>query len=189
MEDILGIVVVILVYAFVLRGKNKGKKKKNSKGAVKNPAGRGADRAAAFRQAFSEIPPASAPVQEGERRPAQIRTKLEEEMHAREAEGKVSGRPERERRGVDGETPPEKRARPGMRFVDVLPNRMRDAGEGEDPCHVGAASREEDVFAPRETDRRKEEALARDVLRGVVMSEILMRPHERAALRRAKRRM
>ena len=91
MEDILGIVVVILVYAFVLRGKNKGKKKKNSKGAVKNPAGRGADRAAAFRQAFSEIPPASAPVQEGERRPAQIRTKLEEEMHAREAEGKASG--------------------------------------------------------------------------------------------------
>ena len=54
---------------------------------------------------------------------------------------------------------------------------------------MGAAPREEDVFAPRETDRRKEEALARDVLRGVVMSEILMRPHERAALRRAKRRM
>ena len=46
---------------------------------------------------------------------------------------------------------------------------MEQAGEGEDPCHAGAAPFESDV------------------LRGVVMSEVLTRPSERAALRRMKR--
>ena len=55
---------------------------------------------------------------------------------------------------------------------------MEQAGEGEDPCHAGAAPER-----PPMDDETKET----DVQPGVVMSEVLTRPSERAALRRMKR--
>lgn len=64
---------------------------------------------------------------------------------------------------------------------------MEQAGEGEDPCHAGAAPER----PPMDDETREEDvqraAFASDVLRGVVMSEVLTRPSERAALRRMKR--
>ena len=66
---------------------------------------------------------------------------------------------------------------------------MEQAGEGEDPCHAGAAPKRpslDDEDEPMETDTRRA-AFERDVLRGVIMSEVLTRPSERAALRRMKR--
>lgn len=64
---------------------------------------------------------------------------------------------------------------------------MEQAGEGEDPCHAGAAPER----PPMDDETRGEDvqraAFASDVLRGVVMSEVLTRPSERAALRRMKR--
>lgn len=64
---------------------------------------------------------------------------------------------------------------------------MEQAGEGEDPCHAGAAPER----PPMDDEKREEDvqraAFESDVLRGVVMSEVLTRPSERAALRRMKR--
>lgn len=67
-------------------------------------------------------------------------------------------------------------------------SQMMRAGEGEDPCHAGGYMHSE---TPEETDTSAQEqtrsALAQDVLRGVIMSEILTRPHERQyAARRQK---
>ena len=66
---------------------------------------------------------------------------------------------------------------------------MEQAGEGEDPCHAGAAPKRpepEEAYEPTEEEARRA-AFQSDVLRGVIMSEILMRPGERAAVRRMKR--
>lgn len=64
---------------------------------------------------------------------------------------------------------------------------MEQAGEGEDPCHAGAAPERPPMDdETRETDGQRA-AFESDVLRGVVMSEVLTRPSERAALRRMKR--
>lgn len=64
---------------------------------------------------------------------------------------------------------------------------MEQAGEGEDPCHAGAAPER----PPMDDETREEDgqraAFESDMLRGVVMSEVLTRPSERAALRRMKR--
>ena len=64
---------------------------------------------------------------------------------------------------------------------------MEQAGEGEDPCHAGAAPERPPMDdETKETDVQRA-AIESDVLRGVVMSEVLTRPSERAALRRMKR--
>lgn len=64
---------------------------------------------------------------------------------------------------------------------------MEQAGEGEDPCHAGAAPERPPMDdETRETDVQRA-AFESDVLRGVVMSEVLTRPSERAALRRMRR--
>ena len=67
---------------------------------------------------------------------------------------------------------------------------MEQAGEGEDPCHAGAAPERPpepgEAYEPTEEEARRA-AFQSDVLRGVIMSEILMRPGERAAVRRMKR--
>ena len=69
---------------------------------------------------------------------------------------------------------------------EVTQQQFARAGEGEDPCHAGGYSAlEEEEFAFSKTEDA--EALAQDVLRGVIMSEILTRPQERAALRRGRR--
>ena len=62
------------------------------------------------------------------------------------------------------------------------------ASEGEDPCHAGEAPAQEDTdaFALYEAED-EQRALAQDILRGVVMSEILTRPCDRAALKRNRR--
>ena len=72
---------------------------------------------------------------------------------------------------------------------DVTQNQMHAAGEGEDPCHAGTAPdiHEETEFSYDE-DTEQQNALAGDILRGVIMSEILIRPCERNAIRRNGRR-
>ena len=73
---------------------------------------------------------------------------------------------------------------------EVTSDVLDAAGEGEDPCHAGG----EDAFAahaqperdggeamPASADADFRQELARDVLRGVIMSEILTRPCERRA--------
>lgn len=62
---------------------------------------------------------------------------------------------------------------------EVTQAQMNTAAEGEDPCHGGhAPQRAQDAdFLPEA--ELEPNALAQDVLRGVIMSEILQRPCER----------
>ena len=71
-----------------------------------------------------------------------------------------------------------------MHLHEVSQQQFLSAAEGEDPCHAGGVSRKDEFFDVQNTEH---DTLAQDVLRGVIMSEILMRPHERAALRRGRR--
>lgn len=68
---------------------------------------------------------------------------------------------------------------------EVTQKQMHDSAEGEDPCHAGNApdALEEPVFSYDE-EMDTQGTLAQDVLRGVIMSEILTRPCERAAMKR-----
>ena len=71
-----------------------------------------------------------------------------------------------------------------LHLHEVTDEQMRYAAEGEDPCHAGGhIESAEDV--PAQLDE-EQQALAQDVLRGVIMSEILTRPHERAAMRKGR---
>jgi len=73
-----------------------------------------------------------------------------------------------------------------MHLHEVSQQQFAHAAEGEDPCHAGGAALQEEQSFDLQGDINHE-ALAQDVLRGVIMSEILTRPHERAALRRGRR--
>lgn len=69
---------------------------------------------------------------------------------------------------------------------DVSNEEMLMAGEGEDPCHAGGIR---DMSMHDSDDPTEQETIqAQDVLRGVIMSEILMRPHERIALQRSRQK-
>lgn len=61
---------------------------------------------------------------------------------------------------------------------EVSQLQFETAAEGEDPCHVGSAGYDDIGFD--ESDKTRQQ-LAQDVLRGVIMSEILARPQERYA--------
>lgn len=85
--------------------------------------------------------------------------------------------------------PCEQEAEPRIHLHHADEQAMEQAGEGEDPCHAGAAPKRpesDDAYEPTEEDARRA-AFQSDVLRGVIMSEILTRPGERAAVRRMKR--
>lgn len=68
---------------------------------------------------------------------------------------------------------------------DVTNEQMLFAGEGEDPCHAGGnpAEPEHERETPVGEENRE---LAQDVLRGVIMSEILTRPCDRMAVRKGR---
>ena len=89
---------------------------------------------------------------------------------------------------ADGfDDPCEQEAEPRIHLHHADEQAMEQAGEGEDPCHAGAAPERPSMDdETRETDAQRA-AFESDVLRGVVMSEVLTRPSERAALRRMKR--
>lgn len=72
---------------------------------------------------------------------------------------------------------------------EVSQTQLRDAAEGEDPCHAGGEriqTADAADTAWSETDETQE-APRQDMLRGVIMSEILTRPQQRRALQRSRR--
>ena len=78
-----------------------------------------------------------------------------------------------------------------MRFDGASQEGMALAGEGEDPCHTGEAPRWEEnavydspIYA---MDAQDKQAFARQVLSGVIMSEVLTRPAERRMQRKMRR--
>ena len=91
---------------------------------------------------------------------------------------------------ADGfDDPCEQEAEPRIHLHHADEQAMEQAGEGEDPCHAGAAPKRpepDEAYEPTEEEARRA-AFQSDVLHGVIMSEILTRPGERAAVRRMKR--
>ncbi len=84
-------------------------------------------------------------------------------------------------RGSEGE---EQCENSPVHLHEVSQQQMAHTQEGEDPCHAGG-------FRPSEVEEQtdtqhEEQPFAQDVLRGVVMSEILMRPQERRAQQRKR---
>ncbi|MBE5798876.1 MAG: hypothetical protein E7321_02880 [Clostridiales bacterium] len=73
-----------------------------------------------------------------------------------------------------------------MHLHKVTQTQMHEAHEGEDPCHVGGIQAQTPVEAGAVWDDEAQMQLRQDVLRGVIMSEILMRPDERRALQRKR---
>ena len=74
---------------------------------------------------------------------------------------------------------------PGVHLHDVSQEQMNLAQEGEDPCHAGSAPAVTEEETPQAPGNPLREAMADDLLRGVVMSEILTRPCQRqTAIRR-----
>ena len=85
--------------------------------------------------------------------------------------------------------PCDSEAEPRIHLHHADEQAMEQAGEGEDPCHAGAAPKRlplDDGDGPEALDEQHA-AFQSDVLRGIIMSEVLTRPNERAALRRMKR--
>lgn len=71
---------------------------------------------------------------------------------------------------------------------EVAQEQMEQAAEGEDPCHAGGYDRVEGMAEGADVQaEHTNNAFAQDVLRGVIMSEILTRPQERIARRAAGR--
>jgi len=72
-------------------------------------------------------------------------------------------------------------------FIMVSDDQMLHAAEGEDPCHAGGVQSAV-VLQESEIADETQQDLAQNVLRSVIMSEVLMRPNERRALQRSRQR-
>lgn len=157
MEDIFSIIIVLLIYAVAV-----GSAKKSS---AKRKAGKQkrSERKPQFEHAFEQSPA------EGE----QISLRdVQEEM--RRAAASISAAPvsaQAERREADCETS-------RLHLHEVTQDELQAAAEGEDPCHGGHAPQIA-MAEPFPEEEREPDELSRDVLRGVIMSEILTRPCER----------
>ena len=88
----------------------------------------------------------------------------------------------------EGNSDPERCKQKRMHLHEVSDEQMQRAAEGEDPCHAGGIQDTMDVQQEILLEEDAQLPLGRDVLRGVIMSEILIRPSERRALQRSRQR-
>lgn len=74
--------------------------------------------------------------------------------------------------------------------ADDLPEEEQPTAASDDPCHAGGAvtmrleHHDEEHMPETDAENMRQDS---EILRGVIMSEVLMRPAERAALRRIRR--
>ena len=80
---------------------------------------------------------------------------------------------------------------PGLHLHAVTQERLRTAGEGEDPCHAGGAVRPaaQREPVPDDAEHAQDNEAARELLRGVILSEILERPCARRERLQHRRRI
>ena len=167
MEDILSLAVVFIFYIIAVSSDKKRKKKRQAR----------RERASAQRMQKQE----------------DIRDLLQEaEELAQEAE--ELARDAHSSRGAQAANQPCREQR--IHLHEATQAQMRYAGEGEDPCHHGEASLVNDemddamdspIYA-QETDADRQQ-LAQDMLRGVIMSEILTRPCAGRSMQENRRRV
>lgn len=99
--------------------------------------------------------------------------------------------PEEEQLTAASDDPCKQEEQPPIHLHQVTEQEFEAAQEGEDPCHAGGVTavrleHHDGEDAPEAADLEAMR-LDSDILRGVIMSEVLMRPAERAALRRIRR--
>lgn len=88
------------------------------------------------------------------------------------------------------EDPCKQEEQPPIHLHQVTEQQFEAAQEGEDPCHAGGAvtmrleHHDEEHMPEADAENMRQDS---EILRGVIMSEVLMRPAERAALRRIRR--
>lgn len=175
MKDLLSIVVLILYFVAVgAAGKNKKKKKAKQRASGK--------REVQFEQAFERIMESA------------------RSMEKTASAGKTASKDRKKPAITDaeeGEDPcHEAMLSPqheGMKSRIVSQTQMNEAGEGEDPCHTvdepqDAGEHEESpVLCSPIFNTEDKDAFAQDILRGVIMSEVLKRPERRTFGRSVKR--
>lgn len=186
MDNLLGLIAIAVIYlCIVLRSDKKrraGKAGKESQAAPQRARGRGREkRRASFEQAFGGekrtggAAPSSRSADAG---PAAQRTRT---LGAIAAQAAGDAFPEAD---CDGHAP-------GLHLHEATQEQLRAAGEGEDPCHAGGGVRP----APEQgsilsaAEQAQDSEAARELLRGVILSEILERPCERRARLQNRRRM
>lgn len=158
MGDFLGMLIIFVIYMSVAAAGNKKKKAKNEK----QRAARSRD--TAFEQAFS-----------GAKR--------------ENAQGRMPGSHMRTSHVTDEGKPLADCASSRIHLHETTQQQMHMAGEGEDPCHAGSApSMPEPPAFSYDEEHTERIDFAQDMVRGVIMSEILTRPCDRAAIRRNGRR-
>lgn len=183
MDNLLGLIVIAVIYlCIVLRsdkkrraGKAGGEEKKAS--PRRSGGRRGKERKASFAQAFDgSAQGAGAGTGSAPARPAGEAVRRSGALAADTA---AAAFPEE---GCETHAP-------GLHLHAVTQERLRSAGEGEDPCHAGGAPRPAPELAAETAELPTDSAAARELLRGVILSEILERPCERRARLQNRRRM
>lgn len=170
-EDFLSILVIIVLYvAVAVLGNKKGKAQK-AKQQAKMPA-----------DAFGKNAQPKLSAKEKLRQQELLRQQEVLRQQAAQRQAQMAREPLRT--SMEGEDPCHQeqlsRAEIGSHFHETKPEDMAQAGEGEDLCHPGKRyEMQEEPYGESiiETDA---EALRRQLLTGVVMSEILNRPARKA---------
>ena len=150
------LVVVVLIVFAVFNAVRNGKKKKK-KGQSAGPAlSAKQKRAAAQKDRQADFSAAFARSHESAESEAKTKAAKDERLHG-----------------------------PGIHLHSVTQAQMSEAQEGEDPCHAGSAPALTAEETPQTLGDPLRGAMADDLLRGVIMSEILTRPCQRqTAIRR-----
>ncbi|MBR5288685.1 MAG: hypothetical protein IKU34_08890 [Clostridia bacterium] len=176
MEDLLSLVVIILYFVISASASKKKKEKKRQKRQAQS-------RRVQFEQAFEQVMEQVQKSAEKARQPHQAAAPTAPAVPS-------MGRGEGEdpcHEGMLGEE------RASMHVRAVTQSQMAVAAEGEDPCHTGSAVLEMDDLEPSPIVRspifntEDPDEFARDVMRGVIMSEILNRPGARRGFTGMKR--
>ena len=160
MEDFIGLILVAIFYILSASSKKKKKEKKRRKAQQFEEIGR------EFKKAIQDAEMRNA--QEQKQAPAAKDTHIPAAARAVHAE----------------ETAPALCESDRLHLHQVTQAQMEEAQEGEDPCHKGGNTQEQaEIELSYEADAAAEgSGLAQDLLRGVIVSEILTRPDQRRAM-------
>ena len=184
--DFLGIMIVVIIYAFAIGSSAKRKKEKRARKQAAST------RKPRFEQAFPEgEKPTAMPSAAPRQRHAQASRKstLERKPMATQMQMELEAAGEGDDPCHEADLRP---AWQSMRVGSVSQEGLSLAGEGEDPCHTGEAPRREEnpvydspILSGGHEDAQ---ALRRQVLSGVIMSEVLKRPQQRRMERKLRER-
>lgn len=183
MDNLLGLIAIAVVYLCIVLRSDKKRRAGNAGGEEKKASPRRSggrrsrERTASFAQAFGDEDRSAGagaetarPAEKAPRRPGVLAAETAGTPFPEEDCGTHA---------------------PGLHLHSVTQKQMSAAGEGEDPCHAGSAPRPapERELAAEAAEPSEDSAAARELLRGVILSEILERPCERRARLQHRRRM